>query len=60
MNGIEIYRKKKNMTQAELARLMGVSQANISQWEKGKALPQTDKLPLLSKILECSIDDLFE
>ena len=47
------------MTQSELAQLLGVSQANISQWETGEAMPRADKLPELAKILECSIDDLY-
>lgn len=59
MNGIEVQRKKHNITQSELARLMDVSQANISQWETGEAFPRADKLPQLAEILDCKIDDLF-
>ena len=59
MNGIEVYRKKQKITQCELANKMGISQANVSQWENGEALPRTDKLPLLAKILNCTIDELF-
>lgn len=59
MNGIEHMRKQRNMTQSELAQLLGVSQANISQWETGEAMPRADKLPELAKILKCSIDDLY-
>nr|QGT51274.1 hypothetical protein Firmicute1046_3500 [uncultured Firmicutes bacterium] len=59
MRGIEIQRKKQHFTQCELAHRIGVSQANISQWEKGEALPRADKLPALAKILNCTIEDLF-
>ena len=59
MNGIEIQRRKENITQSALAKALGVSQANISQWEKGEVLPRADKLPALAKALNCSIDDLF-
>ena len=59
MDGIEAMRKKANITQSELARMLGVSQANISQWENGEALPRADKLPALAEALNCKIDDLF-
>lgn len=60
MNGIERQRKKSNITQSELAQMLGVSQANISQWETGEAFPRADKLPQLAEILGCKIDDLFD
>lgn len=60
MNRIEAQRKKQSITQCELAYKMGVSQANVSQWEKGETLPRADKLPLLAKILNCTIDELFD
>lgn len=59
MNAIERLRKKRGMTQTELAAVLGVSQANISMWESGEALPRTDKLPALARILNCTIDELF-
>ena len=59
MNGIEHCRKKAGLTQVQLADLLGVSQANISAWEKGKALPSADKLPNTAEVLKCKIDDLF-
>lgn len=59
MNGIELQRKKNCITQSELAQILGVSQANISQWEKGEALPRADKLPVIAQALHCTIDELF-
>ena len=59
MDGIEIQRRKANISQSELAQRVGVSQANISQWEKGSALPRADKLPLLAEALNCKIEDLY-
>lgn len=32
-------RKERGLTQAELARLLGVAQQSVAQWEKGKNLP---------------------
>jgi transcriptional regulator with XRE-family HTH domain len=59
MNGIEHCRKKAGLTQVQLADSLGVSQANISAWEKGKAFPSADKLPSIAEVLKCKIDDLF-
>ena len=59
MTGLEYYRKKAELTQAELAQQLGVSQANISQWEKGESLPRADKLPAIASALNCSIDALY-
>lgn len=60
MKGIELQRRKIGLSQIELAEKVGVSQANISQWESGVALPRADKLPVLAKALNCKIDDLFK
>lgn len=59
MMRIEEIRKGRGITQTELAQLLNVSQANISQWENGEAMPRADKLPELAKILDCSIEDLY-
>lgn len=60
MTKILYYRKKQKMTQAELANMIDVSQSVVSLWETGEAMPRADKLPQLAKILNCSIEDLFD
>lgn len=52
-------REKQSLTQCELAKLMGVTQGAVSQWEKGIAKPRTDLLPKLAEVLGCTIDDLL-
>lgn len=59
MNAIESYRKKKQISQTQLAKSLGVTQSAVAKWETGKSKPRFDKLPLLAKIFSCSIDDLF-
>jgi len=59
MNGIQARRKKRNLTQSQLAEKLGTTQGAVSQWEKGIAFPSADKLPELAKILGCSIDALY-
>ena len=56
---ISQLRKDKNITQMELADLMGVSYQAVSNWERGNSMPDISKLPELAEILEVSIDDLL-
>jgi len=59
MNGFEYYRRRLNLTQLKVAELLGIDQTTVSRWEKGKKLPRSGKLPLLSSIYHCTIEDLF-
>jgi len=57
-----IFKEKrlaKNMTQTELAERLGISQAAVALWESGEVKPSADKYPLLARIFECTIDELF-
>lgn len=53
-------RESKNMTQEDIAKYLGVTRSAVAMWETGQSLPRADLLPKLAKILECSIDELFE
>lgn len=53
-------RKSKGMTQEELAELCNVSRQSISKWEADIALPETEKLLLLSDIFHMSLDVLLK
>lgn len=57
---IKELRKKCGLTQAQLATLLNVKQVTVSYWENGESMPTAKKLPELARILQCSIDDLFE
>ena len=46
---IQLLRKENGYSQEELAELCGVSRQAISKWEADVALPETDKIILLSK-----------
>lgn len=56
---LALFRKKKGITQEKLSELLKVSRQSISRWEKDVAFPETDKLIMLSKLYECSIDFLL-
>ncbi len=53
------FRKINNITQVELADLMGVSYQAVSNWERGNSMPDISKLADLAKILNVSIDELL-
>ncbi len=56
---IEAMRKKKRMTQAELAIAVGVTQPSISDYESGKKRPTIDTAKKLARALGCTVDDLL-
>jgi transcriptional regulator with XRE-family HTH domain len=57
---IKNIRMSKNMTQKNIADELNVERTTVAMWENGSALPRADKLPQLAKILDCTIDELFE
>lgn len=59
MSKIRELRKAAGFTQERFAEAMGVTQSTVSQWESGRVLPDTAKLPKLAEVLGCSIADLF-
>ncbi len=59
MRGLLTMRKAAGITQAELAAALGVSQTVVSDWESSKKYPSADKLPLIAKTLNCTIDELY-
>lgn len=52
-------RKKKGITQNELAELLGVTNRAVSKWETGICMPDAGTIPELCQILDISISDLF-
>lgn len=57
---IKEYRKKKNLTQAQLAELVNVDDKHISCIESGKNFPSADLLERFAKALGVEPKDLFE
>lgn len=56
---LKLIRKDKNITQEQLAELLDVSRQAISKWESGNGYPETEKLLLISKKLNVSLDYLL-
>ena len=52
-------RKKKNLTQAQLAEKLNVTDRAISKWETGKAMPDSDIMLDLCYILGINVNELL-
>lgn len=52
-------RKKKGWSQEELGYKLDVSRQTISKWEAGQTTPELEKLRLLAKTFEISVDELI-
>ena len=52
-------RKRRNMTQMELADRMNVSYQAVSNWERGNSMPDIAKFPELAEIFEVTVDELL-
>ncbi len=52
-------RKKKNLTQEQLGKKIGVSKNAVSKWERGLNLPDASIMQDLCKILDITLNELF-
>ena len=60
LQGLMPNLRRAGMSQAELARRIGVSKTSVSQWIRGGMSPQAELLPKIAQELDCSIDSLFQ
>ena len=56
---LQELRKKRGLTQEELAEALFVSRTAISKWESGKGYPSIESLKAISGYFSVSIDDLL-
>lgn len=52
-------REEHNMTQAELAKILDVSDKAVSKWENGQAFPRIDTFEKLAAALDTSVENIF-
>lgn len=57
---IKTYRENKNMTQNEVADILGVKSATISKYESNTLEPNIESIKKLAEIFEISIDELLK
>ncbi len=56
---LQELRKKKGLTQEELAEALYVSRTAISKWESGRGYPSIDSLKEIAKYFSVTIDELL-
>lgn len=58
--GIRKYREAAGLRQSDLAKKLDVDQTAVSNWELGKTKPLRKYHKKLSKLLNCTIDELLK
>ncbi len=57
---IQELRKGKNLSQEQLADLLGVSRQSVSKWESGQSLPEIEKLIAMSELFDVTADYILK
>lgn len=57
--GIREIRKSTNLTQQNVAESVGVKRSTVAMWENGSALPRAATLVRLSRLYDCTVDELL-
>lgn len=60
MKNLRIARKRAGLTQKDIAKIIGLSQNQYSNWETGKSKIDNEQLTRLAEILEVSVDYLLD
>ena len=56
---IKALREARNITQAELAKQLGITRNGVNSWEQGRSMPSPAYLVELAKFFKVSTDYLF-
>lgn len=56
---IRTLRKNTGLSQEALAEKLGVSRQAVSKWENDNGMPETEKLIVMAKLFDTSLDDLI-
>ena len=57
---LQEVRRKNRLSQEDLAEMLGVSRQAVSKWELGEGYPEVEKLLVLARRLNLSLDRLLE
>ena len=60
MNSIKEFRKRKQLSQCDVAKLMNIKQNTISQWENEIRMPNVMQGLRLAEILETTVENLYK
>ena len=58
-NSIKVQRAKKDLTQEQLAELVGVTRTTINFVERGRWVPSTVLALKIAKVFEASFEEVF-
>ncbi len=56
---LKIFRKRKGLTQENVAEALNIVRQTASKWEKGISVPDADMLIRLAEILDVSVNELI-
>lgn len=59
MQNIREARQLKGITQEQLAKMLGITQGAVAQWENGLTHPSFDMLPKVAEALGMTVDELI-
>ena len=59
-NNILIVLQRNNMTQKDLSVKTGLTEVSISRYVQGKRIPKINDCLKISKVLNCTVEELFE
>lgn len=57
---IALLRGQNKMSQGDLAEKLEVSRQSVSKWETGASVPELDKLIMMSKLFNITLDELVQ
>lgn len=56
---IKNLRKKRGLTQGELAEILAVTAQSVSRWENGQSYPDIEQLPMIAEYFDITVDELM-
>lgn len=59
MQNIKEARQLKGITQEQLAKMLGITQGAVAQWENGLTHPSFEMLPKVAEALGMTVDELI-
>lgn len=56
---LKLLRRARGLTQEQFAEFCSVSRQSVAKWESGATLPEPDRLPVISDVLQVTLDVLL-
>lgn len=56
---LRVLRVERNMTQKDLAKVLGTTQKSVSAWERGKMTPRPSMMQKIADYFGVDKDDIF-